>query len=48
MPLIAFAMAKIFQMTDSQVIILLIVGSCPGGTTSNIVTYWVDGDIDLR
>ncbi|XP_076822613.1 ileal sodium/bile acid cotransporter-like [Clavelina lepadiformis] len=47
MPLIAFAMAKIFQMTDSQVIILLIVGSCPGGTTSNIVTYWVDGDIDL-
>ena len=48
MPAVAFALAKLVQMDDVETIALLLVGSCPGGTTSNIATYWILGDMDLR
>lgn len=48
MPVLAFALAKILQMEEVEAIALLLVGSCPGGTTSNIATYWIEGDMDLR
>ena len=48
MPIIAFSLAKIAQMEDIETLGLLLVGSCPGGTFSNIATYWAGGDLGLR
>ena len=48
MPMIAFALAKIAHMEDDQTLALLLVGSCPGGTLSNIATYYAKGDLNLR
>uniref|UniRef100_A0A4W5QXF7 Solute carrier family 10 member 6 n=1 Tax=Hucho hucho TaxID=62062 RepID=A0A4W5QXF7_9TELE len=31
-----------------QSVALIIMGCCPGGVISNIVTYWMNGDMDLR
>ncbi|XP_078464417.1 uncharacterized protein LOC144728688 isoform X1 [Lampetra planeri] len=47
MPLTAFALAIAFKIEPIQAIAVLIMGCCPGGTTSNIITYWLDGDMDL-
>jgi len=48
MPLISLLFVQILQMTDARSLTLLIVGSCPGGTISNIVVVLVNGDVDLR
>ncbi|XP_043935752.1 solute carrier family 10 member 6 [Protopterus annectens] len=47
MPLLAFALAKAFSVKPVQAVAILIMGCCPGGTISNILTYWIDGDMDL-
>ncbi|KAL7843865.1 hypothetical protein SRHO_G00224040 [Serrasalmus rhombeus] len=47
MPLIAYLLALGFSVTPVQAIAIIIVGSCPGGSTSNFITYWLDGDMDL-
>ncbi|XP_071506383.1 ileal sodium/bile acid cotransporter-like [Diadema antillarum] len=47
MPLIGFIMALILDMEMPFAIGNLITASCPGGTTSNIYTFWTDGDICL-
>lgn len=48
MPLIACLLAISFSLKPIQAIAVLIMGCCPGGTVSNIFTFWVDGDMDLR
>lgn len=48
MPLIAYLLAISFSLAPIQAIAVLIMGCCPGGTISNIFTFWVDGDMDLR
>ena len=48
MPALALSMAKILQMNEVRTFALLIIGSCPGGTASNVIVTWLDGDIDLR
>ena len=48
MPLISLVWVQILQMSDVRSLVLLIIGSCPGGTISNVVVVWVDGDVDLR
>lgn len=48
MPLIAYLLAISFSLQPMQAIAVLIMGCCPGGTVSNIFTFWVDGDMDLR
>ena len=48
MPLLAFILTLIFQMGELQTIALLLVGSCPGGTSSNVGALWLGGDMDLR
>ena len=48
MPVIAFALAKIFQMEDIETLGLLLLGASPGGTFSNIATFWASGDLSLR
>ncbi|KAL2099697.1 hypothetical protein ACEWY4_004091 [Coilia grayii] len=47
MPLTAFLLALAFAVKPVQAVAILIMGCCPGGTISNIVTYWIDGDMDL-
>ncbi|XP_012694725.2 solute carrier family 10 member 6 [Clupea harengus] len=47
MPLTAFLLAQAFAVRPLQAVAILIMGCCPGGTISNIITYWIDGDMDL-
>ncbi|ELK16392.1 Solute carrier family 10 member 6 [Pteropus alecto] len=47
MPLIAYFLVISFSLKPIQAIGVLIMGCCPGGTISNIFTFWVDGDMDL-
>ncbi|KAK1788499.1 hypothetical protein P4O66_016921, partial [Electrophorus voltai] len=47
MPLTAYLLALGFSITSVQAIAVIILGSCPGGIFSNIITYWIDGDVEL-
>ncbi|KAM4854212.1 sodium-dependent organic anion transporter [Thomomys bottae] len=47
MPLTAYVLAISFSLKPVQAITVLIMGCCPGGTISNVFTFWVDGDMDL-
>ncbi|XP_073501067.1 sodium-dependent organic anion transporter [Phyllobates terribilis] len=47
MPLIAYLLAIGFSVKSTQAVAILILGCCPGGILSNIITLWVDGDMDL-
>ncbi|KAB5576818.1 hypothetical protein PHYPO_G00202890 [Pangasianodon hypophthalmus] len=47
MPFTAFAFSLAFQVLPVQAVVILIMGCCPGGTNSNVITYWLDGDMDL-
>lgn len=48
MPLTAFLLSLVFNVLPIQAVVVLIMGCCPGGTASNVIAYWVDGDMDLR
>ncbi|XP_032717960.1 solute carrier family 10 member 6 isoform X1 [Lontra canadensis] len=47
MPLTAYLLAISFSLKPVQAIAVLVMGCCPGGTISNIFTFWVEGDMDL-
>lgn len=47
MPLIAFALAKGFALNTEFAISLVIIGCTPGGTTSNMFTYYAKADLAL-
>ncbi|KAG2456301.1 NTCP2 protein, partial [Polypterus senegalus] len=47
MPLTAFLLSLAFQVHPVQAIVIMIMGCCPGGSSSNIIAYWLDGDMDL-
>jgi BASS family bile acid:Na+ symporter len=47
MPLLAFIFAKIFDFPTVTTIGLLLVGIAPGGTSSNLFTYWSHGNLPL-
>uniref|UniRef100_A0A8D0C6P1 Ileal sodium/bile acid cotransporter n=1 Tax=Salvator merianae TaxID=96440 RepID=A0A8D0C6P1_SALMN len=47
MPLTGFVLSLAFNVLPIQAVVVIIMGCCPGGTTSNILAYWVDGDMDL-
>ncbi|NWH27062.1 ileal sodium/bile acid cotransporter [Grus americana] len=47
MPLTAFLLSLAFNVLPIQAVVVLIMGCCPGGTASNVIAYWVDGDMDL-
>ncbi|KAG8586496.1 hypothetical protein GDO81_005391, partial [Engystomops pustulosus] len=47
MPLTAFVLSLAFDIHPVQAVVVIIMGCCPGGTGSNILAYWVDGDMDL-
>ena len=48
LPLVTFGFAHALQLEPMAAIGMLIMGCCPGGSTSNIFTYWVEGDVPLR
>lgn len=47
MPLLAFLLSKIFSLDPALTAGVILVGTCPGGTASNVITYFSKGDIAL-
>lgn len=47
MPLLAFALGKAFGLEAGLLAGLVLVGTCPGGTSSNVMTYLSKGDVAL-
>lgn len=47
MPLLAFALTKVFSLDAALAIGVILVGCCPGGTASNVITYLAKGDLAL-
>lgn len=47
MPLIAFSLAVAFQLPPAYAVGLILMGCMPGGTTSNIFTYFSKGTLSL-
>ena len=47
MPLLAFGLTKLFGLSPELAIGVILVGTCPGGTSSNVMTYLSKGDVPL-
>jgi len=47
MPLLAFCLSRLFALDDALAIGVMLVGCCPGGTASNVITYLAKGDLAL-
>jgi BASS family bile acid:Na+ symporter len=47
MPTIAFILAKVFALPNDFAIGLILVGSCPGGTVSNVISYIAKANLAL-
>lgn len=47
MPAIAFFLAKAFNLPSDLAVGVILVGSCPGGTSSNVMTYLAKGNTAL-
>lgn len=47
MPALAFALSKVFNLDPALMAGVVLVGTCPGGTSSNVITYLSRGDVAL-
>ena len=47
MPLLAFSLGKLFCLDNELLVGVVLVGTCPGGTSSNVITYLSKGDTAL-
>jgi BASS family bile acid:Na+ symporter len=47
MPLLAVALTRLFALDEALAIGVILVGCCPGGTASNVITYLAKGDLAL-
>jgi len=47
MPALAFILSKIFGLDAALMAGVVLVGTCPGGTSSNVITYLSKGDVAL-
>ena len=47
MPLLAFLLTRLFRLSPELAIGVILVGTCPGGTSSNVMTYLSKGDVPL-
>ena len=47
MPLLAWGLAWTFQLDEALALGVVLVGCCPGGTASNVITYLAKGDLAL-
>ena len=47
MPLLAFILAKLLKLPDIAAVGLVVMGTCPGGTTSNLFAHLARADVAL-
>ena len=47
MPALAFGLSKLFQLDPALTAGVVLVGTCPGGTSSNVITYLSKGDVAM-
>ncbi|WP_242689008.1 bile acid:sodium symporter family protein [Staphylococcus simiae] len=47
MPTLAFVIAKVFQLPPEIAIGVILVGCCPGGTSSNVMSYLANANVAL-
>ena len=47
MPAVAWLLAKAFSLPDELALGVILVGCCPGGTASNVITFLAKGDLAL-
>lgn len=47
MPSLAWILVKLFNLPDELAIGVVLVGCCPGGTASNVITFLAKGDLAL-
>jgi BASS family bile acid:Na+ symporter len=47
MPLLAFGLSKGLNLPPEVAVGVILVGCCPGGTASNVMTYLAKGDVAL-
>ena len=47
MPLLAWTLAHVFALDEALTVGVVLVGCCPGGTASNVITFLARGDLAL-
>ena len=47
MPLLAWTLVRLFSLDEALALGVVLVGCCPGGTASNVITYLAKGDLAL-
>lgn len=47
MPFLAFLLIKLFNLPPELAVGVMLVGTCPGGTSSNVMTFLARGDVAL-
>lgn len=47
LPIVGFSLALVFKLSPEMGVGLMIIASCPGGPTSNLITHVCKGDIAL-
>ena len=47
MPVIAWILCQVMQLPTDLALGVILVGCCPGGTASNVITYIAGGDVAL-
>src|SRR5690554_3710150 len=47
LPLVAFGLAKLFGLSPMMAVGLMLIACCPGGVTSNLITFVARGDAAL-
>lgn len=47
MPFLGYFLAKVFDLPGELAVGLVLLGTCPGGTASNVMTYLAKGDVAL-
>ena len=47
LPLVAFALARLFRLPGELAVGLMLVAACPGGPTSNVISHLARGDTAL-
>ena len=47
MPILAYLIAKVLNLSNEMSLGFIILGSCPGGAASNVITYLSNGNVPL-
>ncbi len=47
MPILAYLIARVLNLSSEMSLGFIILGSCPGGTASNVITYLCNGNVPL-